>query len=554
MKLKNNTDTTLCTFNYYMDITGLCKKYESKMFAKNIQTQISMKSQSLIPFLCHSDQPLDASLVNDLVSDCGPKFEDEPELLAIVNKTQTFLCKSHEFPCMEGHSKCFNITDICSYKLNTENYLIPCRNGGHLEKCVKFECNMMFKCLNSYCIPFRYVCDGKWDCPNGDDEQEKNICFYKRQCPKMFKCRSETHNCISVGQVCDDKLDCLHHDDEMFCEFKFIQCPNSCSCLIYAITCIRLVFNNLRFGVFHLYQSVYISESNLITLNILDYKLPHVHVIHLPKNNLNSICPLLYFKNLLLIDLELNFITEIKEKCFSTSNLLKIIIISNNDIIYLDQYAFDNLYNLIFLNLSSNPLVNLPSKSFSNLLSLKSLNLQNNFFETIDPKAFISTYVKIIRTMDYKIMCVIQKETFCTSYQPWYVSCSNIIPNVFLQILYISVSIVAISLNVLSIFAQIFKFHGSQINQNFKIKESGLNLSHILCGFYLTSIWLSDILLENVYLVNEKLWQSNLLCFTEFCVALWFTISSQIILLYISVFRLKAVIDPLKAEADSFKN
>ena len=310
MKLKNNISATQCTFNYYLEINGVCKKYDSNMLANKTETQPPLKGQSLEKFICNSGKPLDASLVNDLVSDCGPEFEDEPALLLSMNKTQTFVCRQQEIPCLEGHYKCFNITDICSYKLNIENNIIPCRNGGHLENCANFECNMMFKCHDSYCIPGTYVCDGKWDCPSGDDEDTKNICIQIRACQNMFKCRGKHHKCISVGKICDNKLDCLHYDDEMFCELKSIQCPISCNCLIFAITCNRVILNNLQFNILALHLSIFISESNLNSLSIFDYKLQHVHIIHLPRNNLNSICPVLFLGSLLLLDLELNVITK----------------------------------------------------------------------------------------------------------------------------------------------------------------------------------------------------------------------------------------------------
>ena len=155
--------------------------------------------------------------------------------------------------------------------------------------------------------------------------------------------------------------------------------------------------------------------------------------------------------------------------------------------------------------------------------------------------------------MDYKIACIIQKETYCTNYPPWYVSCYDIIPHTFLKTVFLSMSILVTGLNVLSIFVQLIKLHGSQINAIFKIKEIGHNLSGILCDLYLTGIWLSDILLEDMYLVNENLWESHPLCFTEFAVTLWFTISSQIILLYISGFRLMAVIEPTKTRQTAWE-
>ena len=38
---------------------------------------------------------------------------------------------------------------------------------------IVFECpDTYFKCPGNYCIPFHYVCDGEWQCPDGQDEAE----------------------------------------------------------------------------------------------------------------------------------------------------------------------------------------------------------------------------------------------------------------------------------------------------------------------------------------------------------------------------------------------
>ena len=48
---------------------------------------------------------------------------------------------SNQIPCLNGHPKCYNISEICSYKLNKNCHLIPCRNGAHLDNCKGFNCN-----------------------------------------------------------------------------------------------------------------------------------------------------------------------------------------------------------------------------------------------------------------------------------------------------------------------------------------------------------------------------------------------------------------------------
>ena len=133
------------------------------------------------------------SLINDLVADFGHEPLDEMELVSLLlfnNKKSCY--HPSELPCIEGHSKCYNITDICTYQLNLNGHLFPCRNGNHLQNCKKFECNLMFKCTSSFCIPWSYINDGKWDCPNGEDESKFHYC------DGMYKCRYSRKNMYSI--------------------------------------------------------------------------------------------------------------------------------------------------------------------------------------------------------------------------------------------------------------------------------------------------------------------------------------------------------------------
>ena len=36
--------------------------------------------------------------------------------------------------------------------------------------CTHFKCIGYFKCPHSFCLPLKYICDGKNDCPEGEDE------------------------------------------------------------------------------------------------------------------------------------------------------------------------------------------------------------------------------------------------------------------------------------------------------------------------------------------------------------------------------------------------
>ena len=242
-----------------------------------------------------------------------------------------------------------------------------------------------------------------------------------------------------------------------------------------------------------------------------------------------------------------------KGKCFSVSKYLKSIHLNNNYIIYLNNFAFHDLYHLKFINLLNNQFTNLPSKCFSNLLDLKVLWLENITLKSIKANSFFSTNVKLVSNHDYKISCLSPDNSYCTTYPPWYESCFHILPGTSMKAIYITISILTIYLNIMCMLIQILKLKKSKINQNFQIKVIGLNFSDIVCGIYLLGIWISDMILKGIYLINQDLWKSHSLCFASLCVVLWFTVSNQIMILYLSASRLIAVIDPMKSRLISGK-
>ena len=85
------------------------------------------------------------------------------------------------------------------------------------------------KCLNSYCLLLRFVCDGFWDCPYGFDEINCTITNHTG----LFRCYS-TSITILPTSVCDNIHDCPLEDDEEACDLSHVPCPLECSCLLHA--------------------------------------------------------------------------------------------------------------------------------------------------------------------------------------------------------------------------------------------------------------------------------------------------------------------------------
>ncbi len=101
----------------------------------------------------------------------------------------------------------------------------------NLYYCADLECPSHFKCDRSYCVHVRHMCDMKWDCPLGEDE---NSCI-GFNCQGFYLCPVE-RLCLSFIDVCDGKADCKDtRIDELLCEAS--SCPQKCFCVGYIILC-----------------------------------------------------------------------------------------------------------------------------------------------------------------------------------------------------------------------------------------------------------------------------------------------------------------------------
>ena len=286
---------------------------------------------------------IDTILVNDLVPDCGKRADDEKTLTDVLENRKRHNCSQpDEILCRKGHTKCFSITEICLYRLNSQN------------QCEDFECNMKFKCSKSYCIPWVYVCNGKWDCPHGYDESKEHFCGERRQCNMMFHC-SKSQLCIHIEDICNGYNDCPLKDDEYMCSLKGLICPKSCLCHQFALGCFQGVLRKtVIFGTLP-YTSVFISNIIIPDNNILK-SFVNATIAQLPGNNIQSICNGLFLnsRQIIVLNMAVNKINLLDKYCFEGLVQLQHIFVNNNLLKVIHSEAFYNLVNLKYINLSNN--------------------------------------------------------------------------------------------------------------------------------------------------------------------------------------------------------
>ncbi len=141
---------------------------------------------------------------------------------------------SRNLPQEKSALHCVYQADDCCDGYDISEY----QNGKYLLDCDEFECTTTyFKCPRYYCVPWRAVCNGVFDCPSGTDE---GACGNRTSCPGQFKCHNSSI-CISPDNICDDAIDCILSDDEYFCKPERHPCPENCTCIIlcdYKLQCL----------------------------------------------------------------------------------------------------------------------------------------------------------------------------------------------------------------------------------------------------------------------------------------------------------------------------
>ncbi|GFO05720.1 low-density lipoprotein receptor [Plakobranchus ocellatus] len=110
----------------------------------------------------------------------------------------TYLCYGPSSQCIPESWKCDGDYD-CPFEDDEDNCsdTMPCSAGG-------------YRCMSGECISVSYLCDGDADCIHGDDEQN---CDNTRCSPSSFLC-SDKITCVPPSYLCDGQMDCITGEDE----------------------------------------------------------------------------------------------------------------------------------------------------------------------------------------------------------------------------------------------------------------------------------------------------------------------------------------------------
>ena len=291
-----------------------------------------------------------------------------------------------------NHMKAKIITDKLPMK--TDAILINSHCSFLKNHSKNVEVQGYFKCPNSYCIPYKYVCDKTWDCPRGYDEQMCN----GSNCSGSFRCQNQTV-CISLTKVCDGMPDCFVGDDEIFCH---VLCPQQCFCISSGVACPNARFSKIpSFGEKYETTILFLNlEGNLLQLNIRSFLyLENLQYLNISNSNINHLC--------------LN-----RTSIFLYMQILSILDVSNNNIFTLPIFCVTGLNNLRILYIQQNPLCSIHSNSFFNLYLLPVLKLNTMHLEYLGNYFYCSEFSNNLQILDLsnnKLHILYSKTFMCLS-------------------------------------------------------------------------------------------------------------------------------------------
>ncbi len=534
-----------CSPLMYRNNEGICKTFATKEITqKNDQKSIENT------FKCSHLVSIPSVLVNDFIPDCGLYGEDEHAFKEVLGGKEYEQClKPKQLPCVSGHPRCYDIVDICIFRLNQYNLLSPCRTGSHIESCSTFQCHSLYKCPGYYCIPWGYFCDGKWDCPQG--LEEKDNCMDLWECDGHFNCH-KSHICVPIVDVCDDHTDCPHGDDEVLCELNSHVCPQQCFCLNFAVMCqnIHLAVANL-FGkpyiAFHVVSCKLPTVKNVLTKMVLWANFSH--------NELKQSPRLHKLIQLFLVDISNNQMEVITKDSFVNLPRLSQILLPANKISVVEEKSFSNLKTINLLDLHENNLTVLETSVFEGVSAVHTLNLKEN--KQIHS---VGDFNSVLIVDQYHLCCNKAQNKKCLSPRHWYSSCEELLPSRGLEVVFPLVFVVILISNSAAVICSVKQTGSSTATLTKKKKKTPYEaiskticLCDCLCGFYLLTIFAASQHFSQDYPSLKSNWTHSPVCVLAFSTSFLYIIGAPVLLSFLSYARLQVVVHPFDSHFKSFK-
>ncbi len=442
---------------------------------------------------------------------------------------------------------CFSEEIECIYDTYENKSLRFCVNGYHLESCEEYVCQKTFKCAGYYCIPWRYVCNGFWDCPLGFDE---NDCKREEK-PGFYHC-SNSSVFILLHSICDVTVDCPMGDDEKLCDLYLAECPQKCFCFLYSMFCENIMPQGIAAYMPHRYLQL---AFNVIFSEVLLFLAPFqsLFFLNVSNNDLSRICfqsMHINFLHLVHLHATHNKVPALEKSCFENFANAKVINLMRNQISQIECSTFHKNFKIAVLNLIYNKVTHLKRCHMFGLLSLALLKIGQNSIVHVDLDLFQDiTRHRIFVISDKNMFCCLGKEIKCSA--GLLTSCHSVLSNQMSLALW-TISVLGICTSVFFLFSDlVFIFYGLKHSSiTYKWITSATSINSVLFFLVLLVIAVIDGRFGTSFIFHKKDFQQSTICHS-ICLVFLFSCFANIFLVSLMAgVRYRIIHDPFKARTD----
>ena len=320
--------------------------------------------------------------------------------------------KVHSTVNYNNIQQCSTIMDFCILGV----YKHRCPMFSNIHQCAPLSCPGLFKCAKDYCIYMSSVCDGQYDCRNGDDE----ILCPLTSCPGLLKCRGE-HRCVSTNEICDNHINCLYSmDDEMGC----YECHVNCTCSGYSVFCnldnsldnmslsgMNYIKGLLIKGIQQIVIVDHLNFSGLIYLNSSDCGIKQILTLNMVTGKQHA------YSFILIVDMQNNYLTEIHYLRSDIFSKMIYLDLSFNELSTIKYITTEFFKNLLILSLRGNPLKEITLNTAGKTVKLSLIDLRSIYrYSSLRIVCSAALHKQLlVKVSDLLMCCILQQNIKCTS-------------------------------------------------------------------------------------------------------------------------------------------
>ena len=441
-----------------------------------------------------------------------------------VGKTST-----STYQCSDGTS--YDASGFCVFDIAEMNTLLFCDDGSHLVQCTHVGCSNAFKCINSFCIPIRRLCDGVIDCPHGDDELGCDQFI----CTGLLQCR-ESNICVPPWEVCDGIVHCVpFKEDEMYCA----PCPLGMACKGNSALCDNVLDLHINDSLsdLEMYTPKTLTCKNSSTFSklIQTVCMSGLIVLDVQSNFLSSGEVFSLIRNLThltFLNAAFNMIQTISSEN-QINYQMKILNLSFNNIKVLQNFVFKYFPNLMTLVLNDNLLSAIEVNSLSYLKHLLAIDLTNNplMMVAVSDLPSMSPLLNHVESDLWFICCLLPDVHNCKPQMEQLSSCTNLLHAVLHRVLIIAQAVLTFMTNSAVIVLS------SHLHSRERSQMLHLTTANLIMSCYLTLISSVDAYYRDTFSKISMLWKHLDLCKVAASFNMIGFEVSLTIILYISLYR-----------------